>query len=316
MIRVIVAALLVFPVWAGGDGAFELAGNVHSDSPAAISLFGATTPYAAYTTSDASGRFTFKKLEAGDYTLAVFIPARGEARQTVEIGPGTADSRGRVSLDLHLKDSDFVFQDAMRREHSVSAAQLSVPDKAVREFEDGERELGRHNVDAAVRDMEEAVRIAPQFSAAWNNLGTINYQTQKFDRAEECFRNALKADPRSFEALVNLGGVLVTVHKLDEAWQYNSYAVMSRPNDALANAQMGQTYFQLNNYELALKYLERARQIDPTHFSKPQLFIAEIHLRQGDTKAAAGALQDFLKHHPDWPQKEKMEKQIAAWLGQ
>jgi tetratricopeptide (TPR) repeat protein len=316
MLRFLLPLVLAASACAGDAPLFELAGTVKTETRAAVSLFGDSSPFSAYTTSDESGRFTFKKLLPGTYTLAVFVPARGEARRTVEVGPGTADAHGRVALSLEFKDSDFVFADAMRRRNSVSASQLAIPEKAEREYEEAERELGRHNVEAATSHLEEAVRLAPQFSAAWNNLGTIAYQTQQFDRAETCFREALKQDPQSFEPLVNLGGVLVTVHKLDEAWEYNAYAVMARPNDALANAQMGQTYFLANNYELALKYLERARQIDPAHFSRPQLFMAEIHLRQGDPHAAAGDLEDFLKHHPDWPQAEKMRAQIAAWRKQ
>ena len=312
MLRVLLPLVLAASAWAG-DAVFELEGQLKPEARAAVSLFGATSPFSAYTASDDAGRFVFKKLLAGAYTLSVFEPARGEARRTVEVGPGTADGHGKVELLLALKDSDFVFQDAMRREHSISVSQLAIPDKAQHAFEEAEKELGRHNVDAAVSDMEEAVKLAPQFSAAWNNLGTIAYQTRQFARAEQCFREALKQDAQSFEALVNLGGVLVTVHRLDEAWEYNSYAVLARPNDALANAQMGQTYFQLQNYALALKYLERARQIDPAHFSHPQLFLAEIHLRQGDRRAAADDLEDFLKHHPDWPQAEKMRAQIAEW---
>jgi len=315
MLRCLLSLLLAASAFAG-DAVFELSGQLKPEARAAVSLFGVTSPFSAYVMSDDAGRFTFKKLLPGDYTLAILVPARGEARRTVEVGPAAADEHGRIALVLNLKDADFSFADVIRRENSVSTSQLAIPEKAMREFEEAEKELGRRNVEAATSDLQEAVRIAPQFSDAWNNLGTIAYQSRQFDRAETCFREALKQDPRSFEALVNLGGVLVTVHKVDEAWEYNAYAVMARPNDALANAQMGQTYFLADNYELALKYLERARQIDPAHFSHPQLFLAEIHLRQGDPHAAADDLEDFLKHHPDWPQADKMRAQIDNWRKQ
>ena len=104
-----------------------------------------------------------------------------------------------------------------------------------------------------MKHLERAVAIAPQFANAWNNLGTIAYQTQKYSRAEECFREALEQDPDSYEPLVNLGGVLINLHKLDEAWSYNVNAVLARPNDALANAQLGMTYFESGAPELAEK---------------------------------------------------------------
>jgi hypothetical protein len=51
---------------------------------------------------------------------------------------------------------------------------------------------------------------------------------------------------------------------------------------------------------------------NPAHFSHPQLFLAEIHLRNGDRSAAAEALEDFLRHHPDWPQSARMKEEIIG----
>jgi tetratricopeptide (TPR) repeat protein len=111
-------------------------------------------------------------------------------------------------------------------------------------------------------------------------------------------RQALEQEPAAFDPLVNLGGVLVTVHKLDQAVDYNLRAVLARPNDALANSQLGLTYFELARMDLAQKYLERTRQIDPRHFSRPQLLLAEIHLRRGERREAAAVLEEFLKLSP------------------
>lgn len=306
MLRFLLAAVFAWSAW--GQRQYELAGRFSPEEKASVSLFGVASPFVASILSE-DGRFSFKKLQPGPYTIAVFVPGRGEARQTVEVGPGTSDTHQRVQLTLNLKDSDFVMADALRR-HSVTASQLAVPEKAVREYEDAQKDLNRHDIDSAVKRLEHAVEIAPQFSAAWNNLGTIAYQTQKYERAAECFRAALEADPTSFEPLVNLGGVLVNLNDLDEAWKYNVYAVLIRPYDALANSQLGMTYFGLGKMELAEKHFREASRIDPAHFSHPQLFLAEIHLRRGDNAAAADDLQDFLKHHPDWPQAAKMRAKV------
>jgi tetratricopeptide (TPR) repeat protein len=301
-----VLALAALPA----DPLFDLSGQLRPPRRASVSLFATKTPFTAATLSDAAGRFTFKKLRPDDYTVSVFLPGRGEARRTVEIGAAAANSHRRVSLTLDLKDSDFESA-AVVPQHSVSASQLAIPKAALRQYLEAEKDLERHDPDAAVKRLEAAVETAPQFAQAWNELGTIAYQTRKFDRAEECFRQALQQDPRAFEPLVNLGGVLVTLHKLDEAADYNLQAVLTRPNDALANSQLGQTYFGLARMDLAEKYLERARQIDPAHFSHPQLLLAEIHLRRGERREAAAVLEEFLKYHPDWPQAAKMRQTIA-----
>lgn len=289
---------------------YELSGRIVPKARAYVTLFGATAPYSDSTFVFPGAAFHFKKLPPGLYTIAVFMRGRGEARRSVEIGPGTADRRGRVSLRLDLKDSDFALAGALNR-YVVSTRRLSVPDAAVREYRQAERDLAKQRVDAAVKHLESAVARAPQFSVAWNNLGTIAYQTGNYARAEECFREALQQEPDSYEALVNLGGVLVTLHKLDEALTRNALAVEKRPNDALAQSQLGITYYLLGQFDLAGKHLESARSIDPAHFSYPQLLLAQIHFRQGDPHAAADVLEDFLAHHPDWPQAAAVRSMIA-----
>ena len=113
---------------------------------------------------------------------------------------------------------------------------------------------------------------------------------------------------------MNLGGVLVNLRKLDEAWQYNLHAVLVRPNDALANAQLGMTYMELGKAELAEKYFAEAVKQDPAGFSSaPAPFLAEIHLRRGERRLAADDLESFLQHHPDWPQAPKMRETIAEF---
>jgi tetratricopeptide (TPR) repeat protein len=309
MLRFLLLAVLTTAAFPA-DPLFELSGQLRPPQRASVSLFGTKNPFTAAALSDAAGRFRFRNLQPDDYTVAIFIPGRGEARRTVEVGPAAAGANRRVSLTLDLKDSDFELAAPVPR-YSVSARQLAIPKAALRQYQEAEKDLDRHRPDAAVKRLADAVAMAPQFAMAWNELGTIAYQTRKFDRAEECFRQALALDPRAFEPLVNLGGVLVAVHKLDEAADYNLRAMLARPNDALANSQLGQTYFGLGRMDLGQKYLERARQIDPAHFSHPQLLLAEIHLRRGERREAADVLEEFLKYHPDWPQAARMRQTIA-----
>uniref|UniRef100_Q01ZA4 TPR repeat-containing protein n=1 Tax=Solibacter usitatus (strain Ellin6076) TaxID=234267 RepID=Q01ZA4_SOLUE len=300
---------LIFAAAAYGQ-VYEFTGQITPAGRGSVSLYGATQPFTASTLTDDGGRFAFRKLDAGTYTLSVYLPGRGEARQTIEIGPGTADSRRRVHLSLALREGDFD-PTTDRRRHAVSARQLTIPERAVRDYEDSQHDLEKRDVESAEKRLEHAVELAPQFENAWNTLGTIAYQTRRFTLAEQRFREALKQDPTAYEPLVNLGGVLVTLHKLDEALEVNVHAALTRPGDALAESQLGMTYFELGQFDNAVKHLERARKLDPAHFSHPQLYLAEIHLRRGEKAAAADVLEDFLLHHPDYPQADKVRENIG-----
>jgi tetratricopeptide (TPR) repeat protein len=299
-------------LWLEAADQYELRGRILPECSASVSLYGATTPFSDSTLSDSRGRFHFRKLLPGAYTVAVFVPGRGEARQTIEVGPSLANPKGRVEITLELPDAKFERRDTLRRGATVSARELAVPERAVQEYQEAQKRLARRDVSGAVEHLESAVALAPRYAVAWNNLGTIAYQTRQYPKAEEYFRKALEADPDAFEPLVNLGGVLVTAAKTDEALKYNLYAVLKRPDDALANSQLGMSYFLLDRLDQALKYLTIARQIDPAHFSHPQLVLAEIHRRRGDRAAAAAELEDFLRRHPDSPDMAKIKAELVA----
>jgi tetratricopeptide (TPR) repeat protein len=288
--------------------AFELIGQISPPGRASVTLHGATDPFSASTLADHAGRFRFRDLQAGAYTLSAFVPGRGEARRTIEIGPAFADAKRHVRVTLEVAAS----MERLERGATVSMAEFAVPDKARQEYADAQKKLARRDIPGAIAHLERALEIAPEFCAAWNNLGTIAYQTRRYAEAEVYFRRGLRADPSAFEPLVNLGGVLVTLGKLDEALKYNLYAVLSRPDDALANSQLGMSYLGARNLDLARKYLETAKRLDPSHFSHPQLLLAEIHLRQNRKQEAAAELEDFLQRHPDSKDAQKLRDAIAS----
>lgn len=304
--------MLAVAVWAHGeDAGYELRGRLLPATKASVWLHGATAPFEDSTLTDDEGRFRFRGLLAGAYTWGAFVPGRGEVRRTIEVGPSQADARKRIELQVELRDGDFESRDSLRRGATVSAKELAIPESAHRLYDDAEKRLARRDVDGAVAHFERAVAIAPQFSAAWNHLGTIAYQARDYARAENCFRKALDADPEAFQPLVNLGGVSLNLGKYEDGLQYNLYAALTRPGDALANSQLGMDYYFLGKLDLAQKYLTVAARLDPAHFSHPQLMLADIAIRRQDRAAAATQLAEFLQYHPDGPEAEKVKRELA-----
>lgn len=290
---------------------YELRGRLLPATRASVSLHGTTAIFEDSTLAGEDGRFRFRDLPAGTYTLAAFVPGQGELRRTIDVGPSQADARNKIELTVETHDGEFESHDSLRREAIVSAKQLAIPERAHREYEEAEKRLARRDVEGAVAHFERAVELAPRFSDAWNHLGTIAYQARDYTRAENCFRKALDADPDSFQPLVNLGGVSINLRKFEESLRYNLYAALTRPNDALANSQLGMSYFFLGKLDLARQYLTAAKRLDPAHFSHPQLVLAEIALRRRDRTAAAAEMEEFLQYHPDAPEAGKVRGQLA-----
>ena len=309
-LRLLPAALLLFAAGSvATEPEYRLKGVLRPPAKAVITLDGFNTTFSGSILVAPSGEFEFKGLRAGTYTLILGVPNRGEIRRTVEIGPGMADSKNCVPLTLALDESLFTRAPA-RRQGTVSVQELAVPEKAMKAYAEAQRHLARRDQKKAIESLQTAVRLAPGFSGAWNNLGTMYYKSAQYEKAEESFRAALAASPESFEPLVNLGGVLLTLNRPSEAYTFNLYSVLERPEDALANSQMGMNYFALGRLDLARKYLNEARRIDPGHFSRPQLMLAEICLRKGDKRGAARELEEYLRYHPDVPNRAIIEESI------
>jgi tetratricopeptide (TPR) repeat protein len=306
-LAVILTALVITALAAQEPEWLEL--RVKTEPPAAnamVSLYGSLTPFSDRTMAGPDGSFTFRKLKPGSYTVNIFLPGRGEVRRTVSVTPSLADSRGRVQLTLDAEPPP----ESAEAAHTVRIRDLEVPRRARSLYNDAQKHLRKGDIPAAIGILEKAVEMAPQFVDAWNNLGTIAYQTQRYEDAERFFRRALEAEPGSYSPTVNLGGTLLNLNRPQEALPYNEYCVRRRPNDALAHAQMGLNLSMLEQLDSAVEHLNKARELDPAHFSLPQLQLARIHLFRRDYTAARRELEEFLKYHPDSPSAAAVREQI------
>lgn len=273
----------------------------------AIFLQGAITPFSAQSQLEGGGVFKFRNLPAGTYVLIVEVPRAGEMRKTIEVGPSFADSRRRIAVTL-----TFDQKGTIDRERGVTAAELSIPDSAKREYVRAETALASHDIEGAIACLSRAVEIAPQFARAWNYLGTIAYQTQKYAQAEGYFREALKQDPEAYPPLVNLGGALGSQGKVKEALSVNQAAVRIKPNDPLAHAQLGISYFFLDRLDDAETHLRRSKALDPSHFSYPQITLIEIYARKNQLSNAVAEMEEFLKLHPDSDWAPKIRQLLTS----
>ena len=286
-------------------GEVEMPSGDRLEKPALVVLHGVRTPFYRQTETDPVGNFRFKGVPAGTYTLSAEAPGRGYRTVTVEVSSSLADARQRIRRTVVL------LAQPDSAAHEVSVGELTVPRPALRRYQRAQKQLGRGNVQGAVKVLTKTVEKWPQFTQAWNLLGTIAHKAQRFEEAKSHFERALEASPRSFPPLVNLGGVLISLKRYPEALKINLQAVAEKPDDALANSQLGLSYLGTGEDQLAITHLVRAKQADPSHFSHPQLSLARIYLRQGRAVEARRELREFVRLHPDRPESDMARRAIT-----
>ena len=292
---------------------FELLGQIETEPGvrltgffSAVVLRGAYHPFSLHTVTSLGGRFKFKQVPAGTFVLTVTTPRHGSSSRTIAVTPSFADSKGRVhtSIQMNLNQT--------RLNSRISVAELAVPEKARKEYLKAQDELSRSDTDAAVTHLKRALKIAPEFPTALNTLGTICYQTRKYQEAEEYFRLALDLDPDLYPPLVNLGGALLALGQFEESLQVNLKARERRPSDPLAQSQLGLSYEGLGEWEQAITSLQEAKRLEPGHFSNPQLSIARLLLKLGRIEASVKEYEEFLSLYPDSPHSEQVRRFLES----
>ncbi len=153
-------------------------------------LSGAYTPFSSEQRVNPNGSFKFRKLPAGTYTLVI---SGTIGQTTIEVGPSLADKKGRVHVTVAFRPEEV--PGAAERRHTVKVQDLAIPDEAKREYLKAFDALGKRDHETAEAHLRRAIELAPQYSEAWNTLGTVYYQTQRYSEAERNFREALKYHP-------------------------------------------------------------------------------------------------------------------------
>jgi Tfp pilus assembly protein PilF len=309
--RSLAIAFLSAIILIAGNTSLQLDGHIDGDVPARslrVTLFSVERPYAESADVDHHGDFHFRNLAPGNYTVAVVRDGMGEVRRTVVVSSAVAGNSGVVHAIIPYNSTVAAANPAAG---TVSVHQVSIPRHAAAKYADAQRRLAGRDPEGAVRSLEEAVSIAPEYSAAWNTLGVIAFQNGDDSRAQDFFRRSLEADPAGFEPLVNLGGALLKKGSATDALPFNQRAVHDRPEDALANVQLGMNYFKLGRFDEAEPYLLAAKRLDRAQFSQPQIFLAEIYARRGNRAAAIRELEDVLEIRPDGPLSPSIRRNLA-----
>ncbi|MBM7558506.1 tetratricopeptide repeat protein [Marinitoga litoralis] len=118
-----------------------------------------------------------------------------------------------------------------------------------------------------------------------------------FDELKKIVKFMIEIDPNYTPAYEILGSVLIEEGNFDEGKKYLELAVKQDPWNVAALAELGETYFNLGEFEKAaevwLKEVELMPENTVTYF-----MIADAYRQSGNLKNAARILEKFLHKYP------------------
>jgi Flp pilus assembly protein TadD len=126
--------------------------------------------------------------------------------------------------------------------------------------------IQRENWAEAERFARAAIAREPTSAGSWNNLGIALEELGRTSEAEAAYRRAGEVNVRDSRALFNLGILLRTSARYDEAAAVQQEVLTRAPGHPGAHFELGMLYAGfLGNVERAKAHLQATIDADPNH---------------------------------------------------
>ena len=141
--------------------------------------------------------------------------------------------------------------------------------------------------EAAIADYDQAIRLKPDFAAAYNNRGNAKNALKQYEAAIADYDQAIRLKPDLAEAYNNRGSAKARLGRYDEAIGDYNEAIRLKPDYAAAYNNRGNAKNALRQYDAALADYDEAIRLKPDY--------ALAYYNRGVAKKALGAKDEARK---------------------
>jgi tetratricopeptide (TPR) repeat protein len=259
--------------------------------------------------ADAQGRFGFNNLEANPYHIVINDEAYYPVDELVDLNPAAPNRIVQISLrlrDATKKDDPVGARASGGNPYLVDLADYNkrFPKKALREYARGVDAERKGNNDDAIAHYIDALKIAPDYYPAHNNLGSLYLGKADFKSAERQFEETVRLDQTDAQAYFNLGNVFLLKGRYSESEAEIASGLQRRPDSAFGHFLEGCLDARTGKLPEAEKSLRTALQLDSTMW-QAHLQLVSLYLQEQRRQDAIAELQEFLKAFPSAPTAPK-----------
>jgi len=243
-----------------------------------------------------SGIFEATGLGDGAYEI---VAQKGvmQTSERVEVGSGLT----AMSLRLETTDQDAA---AIGNNATVSLAQYKVPKKAREEFKKADSALSGRKLDEAQKHLAKALEIYPDFAEALTMRGIMNLEQKNFDAAISDLDHAIKSDSGYSMSYIAMGAAYNMTQRFDDAIRVLDRGVSLAPQSWQAYFEISKAQIGKSNYEAAIRAADKAQAFSEGRYPLVHLLKAHAMLALKQYDPAMGELQAFLDQAPKAPEAE------------
>jgi tetratricopeptide (TPR) repeat protein len=139
--------------------------------------------------------------------------------------------------------------------------------------------------DAAINQYQEAIRLKPNYAEARYNLGNALFRKGQIDEAISQFQEAIRLKPDLAEAHYNLGAALHRKGQTDEAISQFQEAIRLKPDFADAHYSLGTILGMKGQIDEAIGQFREAIRLKPDFVEAQQNLVRALEMKNGPAKA-------------------------------
>ncbi len=153
-------------------------------------------------------------------------------------------------------------------------------------------------------------------SAQSGGTAVASQQDATFVQNEAALRASVQSNPTDLNALIELGNLYYDHGRYRDAIEWYGKALDIDPKNADVRTDRGTSYWNLGQADAAIAEFQKALESDPSHAQT--LYNMGIVYLNGKNNAAEAkkAWEHLLATNPNYPDRAKLQQQIASLSGQ
>ncbi len=137
----------------------------------------------------------------------------------------------------------------------------------------------------------------------------------EFAQAEAMLKSTLQSNPKDLNALIQLGNLYYDHGRYRDAVEWYGKALEIDGKNADVRTDRGTSYWNLGEADAAIREFQKALEISPSH-AQTLYNLGVVYLNGKNNPAEAKkAWEQLLATNPNYPDKAKLQQQIASLSG-
>ncbi len=291
-----------------GNGRFRITGKIilPNGKPAVgikISMSGADFTNGSAQT-DSEGKFLFDSIPAGNYTLSVDRSDEySSASENLTIAMDTTPGQ---TFNVYIS---LVF--SSRTKENNNPLFSKVPKASLEKYKQSLEKIEKNDSKAALSLLEEAIKLYPDFAAAYNQAGVILLKNNELDKALGAFSNAIQIQPDYFDAKMNYGFTLLSLKDFQDSEKVMQDVIKQKDDVPNAHLYLGIALSGLNKTDEAENAFRKSISLKGgENVAQAHKYLGRIYIKKNMKAEAISELQKYIELAPKASDVDKIKATI------